>query len=496
MTQPYYTYDAVALGEQIRLGNVSAEALLEATITRAQTLQGRFNFLAIDLFDQAREYTPPVGSPFAGVPFLVKDLNQRINGVADTAGSRGFRNRIAQGDSYYVQRVQAAGFNILGRTTASEIGLKAVTETQFYGPTRNPWDPSRTSGGSSGGTGAAVAAGVVPAAGASDGGGSIRIPAAYGGLFGLKPSRGRISAGPAVDEGWMGASVDGVISRSVRDSAYLLDILCGAQPGDPVPLPKPPIPFAQSMLTPLRPLRIGYYTQSPLGTEVHPEHIAAVEATAEKLRALGHVVEPAIPPVKGPDLAMCYLETYLGATAHQIWLAKDQYGARDSDFELDTRMLGMLGEALSAGAFVASRHRWNEFARALARYFTEYDLYLCPTTAQPPARIHELDQPRGMQLLMRLMLTLRAGKLLLKTNLLRDLAMKSLARTPFTQMANLTGTPAMSVPLAQTQSGLPIGVQFGAVHGQEALLLQLAAQLELAHPWGSRYADLWSKWVE
>lgn len=483
----YLRFDAIALADLIRRGEVSHREVCEAAIQRAESVNGTINAICQPQFEQALSQVPNTSGVFSGVPFLLKDLAQEQQGEWCSYGSRGFRGNIASQDSEFVRRSRDAGLVFLGRTATPELGLKAVTESRLWGPSRNPWDRALTPGGSSGGSGAAVAAGIVPMAGANDGGGSIRIPAAYNGLFGLKPSRGRISVGPQAGEAWTGASTDHVVSRTVRDSATMLDVLSGPAAGDPFQIPAPSSSFAELVQQTPRKLRIGLFTVSPYQTKVDPTCAEAVEATGQMLERLGHTVEYAKPEFDGPALARCYLGLYFGEVAAAMDRAAEQWGARDSDFELETRLLGMLGRTLPLPDYVRMRQRWNDFARALGTFFGRYDLYLCPSTGQMPARIGELSTPAHLQLVARLMLLLKAGRLVHRSGQVEHLALENLARTPFTQLANLTGTPAMSVPLHWTAQGLPVGVQFGAPHGDEATLLQLAAQLEEASPWFSHY---------
>lgn len=486
----YLRLDATALADLIRRGEVSQQEVCDTAIRRAESVNGVINAICQPQYDQARSQSPAHGQAFSGVPFLLKDLAQEQQGEWCSYGSRGFRGNIASQDSEFVRRSRTSGLVFLGRTATPELGLKAVTESRLWGPTRNPWNRNLTPGGSSGGSGAAVAAGIVPMAGANDGGGSIRIPAAYNGLFGLKPSRGRISVGPHSGEAWTGASTDHVVSRTVRDSAAMLDVLAGPAAGDPFQIPAPLSPYAELMQQSPRPLKVGLFTKSPYGTAVDPACVEAVEATGRLLQSLGHVVEYARPEFDGPALARSYLGLYFGEVAAAMDRAADEWGAKDSDFELDTQLLGMLGRTLPLPDYVRMRQGWNRFARALGSFFGEYDLYLSPTTGQLPAKIGELATPSHLQLVARLMLLLKAGRLLHRSGQVEHLAMESLARTPFTQLGNLTGTPAMSMPLHWTGDGLPVGVQFGARHGDEATLLQLAAQLEEAAPWFHHYERL------
>lgn len=469
---------------------MTSREVCEAAVERATHVNGTLNAICYPQFSEALGQEFPEQSVFSGVPLLLKDLAQEQAGHPCTYGSRGLVKNIASQDSEFVRRARKGGLVFLGRTATPEFGLKAVTESALWGPSRNPWDTGLTPGGSSGGSAAAVAAGIVPMAGANDGGGSIRIPAAYNGLFGLKPSRGRISSGPFVGEAWTGASTDHVVSRTVRDSAAMLDVLGGPASGDPFQIPAPAGKYADLMQQSPGTLKIGVFTSSPYDTAVAPDCVAAVESTARILENLGHQVEYARPEFDGMALARCYLGLYFGEVSALMARAREQFGAADDDFELDTRLIGMLGNTMPLPDYVRRRQQWNDFARALGAFFEGYDLYLCPTTGQLPARIGELETPAHLKLTARLMLTLKAGKLLHRTGQVDQMAMESLARTPFTQLANLTGTPAMSVPMHWTAAGLPVGVQLGGRHGDEARMLQLAAQLEEANPWFGHYEKL------
>ena len=479
--------DATGQAALIARGEIHPTALLEAAIEAADAATiGNAVPIRFDDIARARAASTLDG-PFAGVPFLLKDLAQQFAGQPNTAGAAPYRHRVAREHSAYTRRCLEAGLVIFGRTATPELGLVAVTQSRLWGPSRNPWDGDRTPGGSSGGAAATVTAGIVPMAGASDGGGSIRIPAAYCGLFGLKPSSGRVSFGPQDGLHWDGASSNGVISRSVRDTAAMLDVLAGPEPGDPFPQPRSATPFAQEVGIPPGRLRIGYSTVSPLGGEVHAACIKAVEDAAHLLESLGHAVEESAPCIDGRALANSYLTLYLGQVAADVAAS----GAKDSAFELETGVLAMLGRALPAGRYVSARLAWNGFARALAAFHRQYDLFLLPTTAVPAPRIEATALPAAQRRVLAVLGAIRAGRLMLKTNMLDQLARTSLAPTPFTQLSNLTFTPSMSVPLAMSPAeadrpALPIGVQFVARFGEEATLLRLAAQLEAAAPWIDR----------
>jgi amidase len=270
----------------------------------------------------------------------------------------------------------------------------------------------------------------------------------------------------------------------------MLDVLSGPATGDPFVIPQPEVPFSELMQQSPKPLRIGVFTSSPYNTEVAQECVDAVEDAARMLESLGHRVEYARPEFDGMALARCYLGLYFGEVTTLMDYARTELGARDTDFELDTRLIGMLGRTMPLPEYVRRRQQWNVFARALGAYFESYDMYLCPTAGQMPAKIGELDTPAHLQLAAKLMLRLNAGKIVHRSGQVDQMALESLARTPFTQLANLTGTPAMSVPLNWSRDGLPVGVQFGAPHGAEGVLLQLAAQLEEASPWFGQYERL------
>lgn len=488
----YAAHDATALAALVARGEVTAADLLETALARLDAVGALLNPIAVPMVEIARARAAgPLAGPFAGVPFLLKDWGQEYAGVGDTGGSRARRGVVGTRHSTYTQRCLDAGLVIFGRTTTPELALLATTETALHGPTRNPWAPGRTPGGSSGGAAAAVAGGIVPMAGASDGGGSIRIPASYCGLFGFRPGRGLIPHGPQAAEGWEGASSEFVLTRSVRDAAAMLDVLAGPDAGAPYPLARPAVSGMAAIARPPARLRIGMTTESPIGGPVDAEAVAAVTAAAGLLERLGHHVEPAAPAIDGRLLARCFLDLYLGQVPADIAQARAQTGAGMGAFELTTRGLGRLGRALPAGDYVASRRRWNEFGRALAAFFEGYDLLLLPTVAAPPPRIGALDPPFGQRLALHALAIPGFAAMVRRTSLLETLSRENLALVPFTQLSNMTGTPSMSVPLhwgapAPGEAPVPFGAQFVGPVGGEPLLLALAAELESAAPWFDR----------
>ena len=486
----YLQHDATSLAGLIARGEITAQELLELALKRSEVAQPRTNAICLLMESEARaQLKQQLNGPFAGVPFLIKDCAQDYAGLPTTYGSRSMQNAVAPAHAHVVRRYLEAGLLIFGKTNLPEFALKGVSDSKLFGRANNPWNVGRTPGGSSGGAAAAVASGVVPMAAGNDGGGSIRIPAAYCGLFGLKPSRGRTSSGPAYGEYWFGLACEGVISRSVRDSAAALDVIAGGEGGDPFVIAKPGEPYARLMERDPPRLRIGLSAVSPIGTDVNREAVAAVNDAAKLLASLGHEVEEAAPEIDGAALAKSYLHVYFGQVPAMVAQARAA-GANRSDFELLTRVLATLGGAISAGALTAQLLKWNEFARALARFHRRYDLLLTPTVAHP-AIPHGAGDPSAAEQAVLDMLD-RIGLLGLLARLgaldstIDKIARDSLQYVPFTQLANLTGTPAMSVPLYWTPDGLPLGVQFVARFGEEDRLLQLARQLEQARPWFSK----------
>ena len=490
----YRRHDATSLAAEVAAGRVDAQTLLSLALTRLAEVQPRLNPVCRLMEAEARaQLARGVGNgPLAGVPCLIKDVAEDYAGVPTSWGSRALASLPPpRQHAYAVRRLLNAGLVIFGKTNAPELGLKGVTDPLAFGRSSNPWDVSRTPGGSSGGSAAAVAAGVVPMAAGNDGGGSIRIPAACCGLVGLKPSRGRVSVGPGAGEVWFGACSEGVISRSVRDTALALDILSGPEPGDPVALPAPATPFVDQLRAPLRRLRIAWCADSPIGEPVHDEARLAVERTVALLKGLGHVVEPARPDIDGRALANSFLHIYFGQVPATLNRAA-ALGGREADFEPLTRLIATLGRATSADRLTQELLRWNDYARSLAALHSRYDLYLTPTLASPPV-LHGTGDPPPLQIAV--LGALRASGLLgllkragLLDGVVQQMATDSLRHVPFTQLANLTGTPAISLPLHWTSDGLPLGVQFNAASGEEGLLLQLAAELEAAQPWFDRVA--------
>jgi Asp-tRNA(Asn)/Glu-tRNA(Gln) amidotransferase A subunit family amidase len=486
--EEYRTYDATGLAKLVADNEVSAAELLALARERAAAVNPRINAIVRDI---PAAPSGELTGPFAGVPFLIKDIAQDYAGLPTSNGSRSMMSLPAAEHSTIVRRWLDAGLVIFGKTNTPEFGAKGITEPDAWGAARNPWDLQRSPGGSSGGSAAAVAAGIVPCAGANDGGGSIRIPAACCGLVGLKPTRGLTPLGPATGESLHGAAVQGVVSRTVRDTAAMLDIIAGGEPFGPFVPGMPESPFAGCVGAAPGRLRIGLRVPSAINPSPHPEAFAAVEATARALTELGHHVEE-LPEAPYDDAALArdFLLTWFVYLAWEVADAKRRTGAGDDSFERDTLIMAALGRATSSVDYVDAVQRRHEYARRITGFFESYDLLLTPTLASPPPKIGEFDLPTALQRGADALIKTRTARFLRYTKIVDDMVDKNLGWVPYTQLANLTGRPAISLPLHWTADGLPLGVQFVAPLAGESLLIRLAAQLEEALPWADRVAPI------
>ncbi len=486
--EEYIRLDATALAELVRGGEVSATELLELALARLARWNPAINAVVIELAERARRdaaATLPAG-PFAGVPFLVKDLDGFLAGAEFTASSRALLGYVPPRDSELFRRYRDAGLVICGKTNTPEFGLVGTTERQLRGPARNPWNPAYSCGGSSGGSAAAVAARIVPMAHGGDGGGSIRIPASACGLFGLKPTRGRTPMGPDESEAWSGFVQRHAITRTVRDSAMLLDATQGYDAGAPYTAPPPQRPYAGEVGRDPGRLRIAFSTRSLFGRDTHPDCAAAVRAAAALLEHLGHEVTEAHPPIEREALVHAYLVVVAACTAGLVRQIGKLRGRRVRGRELEptTQFLATLGEALPAGEFEFARLTFHAASRALAPFFAAHDVFVDATLAFPPPRIGEWALAPLLQWAIR-----SFSGVLPRTVMRRALdhfAADGLERTANTMLFNMSGQPAMSVPLHVNAEGLPIGVQCVGGFGDEAMLFRLAAQLEQAAPWIER----------
>ncbi len=465
--------DATAQADLVRRGELSPSELVEAAIARIEKLNPELNAVILPQFERARARAAakdlPDG-PFRGVPFLLKDLGAHLAGDPVHLGMRALKERgwTEAGETRFAAGARRAGLVSLGRTNTPELGLLPTTESDAYGATRNPWDLERSAGGSSGGSAAAVTSGMVAMAHASDGGGSIRIPASHCGLVGLKPTRGRNSFGPELGERWAGFSAEGVVSRSVRDTAAFLDAVSGPAPGDPYFAPLPARPFTGEVEHDPGVLRIGLVTQGRGDAVTHPECVAAATGAARLLESLGHRVEESAPAALLEGEIMGAFVTIVGcstARALDAWGAKTGAPIGQGDCEPLTWALAQLGRARSGPDYVAALEAVHAYSRRMASWWQEgFDLLLTPTVAEPPPPLGHFaptaDEPmRGY---------FRAAPF-----------------GVFTTSFNMTGQPAISLPLHWTPEGLPVGAQLVADFAREDLLLRVAAQLERAQPWSN-----------
>ena len=466
---------------------MSAAELLEAAIERADARNPRLNAIVARYDDEgrARARGPLPPGPLSGVPFLLKDLLAAWKGHPLTASSRFLAGFVPDHDSEVVRRLAGAGLVFFGQTNTPELGILGTTEPVLRGPTRNPWNPGRSAGGSSGGSAAAVAARIVPAAHGNDGGGSIRIPASACGIFGLKPSRGRVSLAP-YGEAWSGLATDGVLTRSVRDSAALLDVLAGPVPGDPHLAPPPARPFLAEVGAPPGKLRVAFTKESLFGHATHPECAAAVDETVRLLQDLGHEVREARPPFSREDMVHAYLVVVAAGVSADLEAAARVKGRRagPSDMEPETWGLAAGGAMFTARDLALAELEIHRSTRAIAAFFLEHDVLVTPTTSTPPLPLGAMKATAAERAGIRLVSQLGSRRLV--DLLFRQIGQKSFDATGNTMLFNQTGQPAMSVPLRWTGDGIPVGVQVVARFGEEATLFRLAAQLEAARPWADR----------
>jgi amidase len=468
------THDSLGLADLVRKRKVSATELLEAAIGRAEALNPRFNFMAQKHYDYARTAIAaglPQG-PFSGVPWLLKDLNTYIAGEVTENGSRFYKGQRASVTSELVRRIERAGFVIFGKTTTPEFGLTGTTESVLMGPTRNPWNPERIAGGSSGGAAAAVAAGVIPAAHATDGGGSIRIPASACGLFGLKPSRGRVPMGPARTEGWGGMSVHHAVSRTVRDSAAILDATCGIEPGSRYSAPTPERPYLEEVTRDPGKLRVALMLSPYSGAPVDPEVVEATRAAARLLESLGHHVEEAAPNI---DMAAIGASSFALMASSVAADCVDRAKALGIELgpdvlERTTLEFVAMGKSYTGMDFARGNNAYQAAAVTIAQFMERYDVILSPTLSAPPLPLGRIGLDTGRTMM--------------------DWGREVGTFTAFTGIYNGTGQPSMSLPLAMSKDGLPMGIMVTGRYGDESLLFRLAGQVEKAAPWIDRRAKV------
>jgi amidase len=463
---------ATELAQLVRDGEITSRELVEAALHRIEALEPELNaFTHVDpegALAAAELVRPGDERPFAGVPIGIKDAVE-VSGWPFTLGSDVFGDFVPSYDTFVVRRLREAGFVLVGKTSLPEFGVLPVTEPRRFGPTRNPWDSERTPGGSSGGAAAAVAGGMLPLAHGSDGGGSIRIPAACCGLVGLKPSRGRVSRGPAQGEDFL--VQDGVLTRTVGETAGLLDVLAGYEPGDGSWAPPPSEPFATAVGRDPGRLRIGFTTDGSIQAELDPQCERALRDAAKLLAALGHEVEQIDAPWRGQDLLPVFTLVFGTPVAMGVFFGAQVTGREPSE-ELVEPLTWTIWNGIrerTALDYMLARTQLSAVSRGIVALWNDFDVVMTPALAQRPVRIGEIDA-RGEDLWADFR---RSGEF-----------------TPYTALFNVTGQPAISLPLFHGEDGLPLGVQFAGRPADEATLLSLAAQLEAARPWADRRPEL------
>jgi amidase len=465
--------DATAQAALVRSGEVQPAELVEWAIERIEALDPQLNAVVTPTFDAARAAaTVPVGGAFGGVPMLTKDLAVEVPGVRFTEGSRFLRENVSDFESELARRHRTAGLISLGKTNTPEFGMAPACEPVLFGATRNPWNPDRSTSGSSGGSAAAVAAGLVPVAHANDLGGSIRYPASACGLFGLKPTRARNSLAPRYGDVVSGMACEHVLARSVRDSAAVLDATAGPVAGDPYWAPPAARPFGDEVGADPGHLHIAYSRMTPEGPPGHPDGLAALDDTVELLGQLGHEVTEVTFDFITPETGAA-IGTVINSAAAWIaryWIRHVGRAPERDEIEPATRALWEMGERVTAAEYLLAVEDLQQFSRDVATFLIRYDVWLTPTMSAPPLRIGEATATEDAPLagLVRVAETIRYAGV----------------------VANITGSPAMSVPLAWSADGLPIGMHFLGRFGDEATLLRLAGQLEAARPWAHRWPAL------
>ena len=469
----YARYDALGLAKAIATKKVSAREVMEAAIAAAEALNPKLNAIIFADYDGARAAAraKPGKGAFAGVPMLLKDMRANVVGWPNRSGSRYVPGTPSTFEATLVTRFKAAGLIPIGKTNVPEFGILPTTECKLYGPARNPWNLAHSPGGSSGGSAAAVAAGIVPIAHATDGGGSIRIPASACGLVGLKVSRGRLTQGPGAADATGGLSVDGFVTKSVRDTAAALDATCAPDLGDPYFALPPEGSYLEGIKRKTKRLRIAVSTKMMNGTEHDAEVTAAVKKAAKLCEGLGHIVEFKDPPVDAGALIGAFSTIWCSNVAYTLDTLATQSGVKPSLDVVEGLTLGLyeMGKRVGAAEFIAARAVMTTAGRQFSKWHETYDVWLTATLGRPPMKlgtidIDETDVQKGF--------------------------LPNFGYVPFTSMQNSAGTPGINLPLNWSKDGLPIGVQFTARTGGEMTLLKLAAELEKAAPWADRYEKL------
>lgn len=470
--------DATAIAEAVQNNMVSPRELVEATIREADRTNPKINAIVNQRYEKAlieaenRDFS---NKPFAGVPIFLKDLGQEHAGEPSTAGSRLFTSYHAKESDNYVKKLEELGFIILGRSSTPEFGFKNISDAQMHGPVNLPDDVTRNAGGSSGGAAALVSSGICPLAPASDGGGSIRIPASFNGLIGLKPTRGRIPVGPISFRGWQGASVQFALTKTVRDTSRLLYHMQTCQMESPFILPKLD---KDSLEQPVRPLKIAFSTVSPIGGKVSESAIAATKKAARALESLGHQVhELNEQPINGIEAMQSYYVMNSVETAAMFDGIEAGLGRQMTldDMELMTWAIFQSGQKIPAKIYSKVLSQWDQYSYQMANFHKTYDILLTPTVAEVAPKHGQFALSESLQSKLKHIADYEWEK---QQELIWDMFADSLDWTPFTQQANLTGQPSISLPVYRDDQGLALGIQLTAAKGREDLLLHLAKQME------------------
>ncbi len=468
--------DATAQAELVRRGEVTPGELVDAAITRIERVNPQLNAVVTEMFEYARTAAAgelPEG-PFRGVPFLVKDFLGEVAGFRFTESSSFLETFVPEEDSELVKRFRRAGLVFVGKTNLPEMAIGATTEPRLHGPTRNPWDTSRTPGGSSGGAAAAVASGMAPMAHGNDAGGSIRGPAACCGVFGLKPTRARNPLAPHYGDMFGGLVAEHALTRSVRDSATLLDATSGPAAGDPYPAPPVARPFAAEVGAHPGRLRVAFTSQPPLGGEPHADAVACVRDAAELCAELGHEVVEASPSFDAEVMFQSFSKIMASGVAWGVedWGRRTGREPTAEGFEPFIWALTEKGRGLSAPEYLMALQDIQRLSREIAPFYDDYDVWLTPTLGAPPLPLGTLVHVEGTDPF--------------------ELRRRQTSFVPFTYISNATGQPSMSVPLYWNAEGLPMGAHFTGPFGEEGTLFRLAGQLEEARPWAERRPGVWA----
>lgn len=482
----YGKYDGLGLAELVRKKKVSPGELVEEAITRIEKHNPDLNSIIYKLYDRAREKAEgklPNG-PFKGVPFVIKDLHATLEGIPTSHGNKLWKDVPSKVTTELVRRWEDSGVIIVGKTNTPEFGLTPYTESGTLGPAHNPWDITRTTGGSSGGSGAAVASRMVPIASGGDGGGSIRIPSSACGIFGIKPTRGRTPTGPIIGESWNGFDIEHVLTRSVRDSAAMLDATKGQDVGAPYIIPDAG-PFLREVNKKPGKLRVAFSTKPMLGKSIHADCVQGVKETVKLLKELGHEVVVDAPSIAGEEFSYRFLTVLAGQIRADIEEAAEMAGKKVTadDFDIESLAMGIFGVTLKASDYARSMRYLQAVSREIGRFFEDYDVLLTPTLSQPPIKIGALKPSASEQTQLKFIARTGATWILETMGTIKTVAARNYEFIPWTPVFNVTGQPAMSVPLHWNDEGLPIGMHFVGKWGDEATLFRLASQLEKARPW-------------